>query len=36
MYTKEINELNPKLARGYMTLSFTYNFVVENDEVYCA
>lgn len=36
MYTKDINDLNPKSARNYMSLSFTYNFAALNDEVYCA
>lgn len=26
MYTKETNELNPKMQRPYMTLSFCYVF----------
>jgi murein tripeptide amidase MpaA len=32
----EINELNPLRIRHYMTLSFTYTFQKENDEVFCA
>jgi hypothetical protein len=30
------NELNPMCRRGYMQLSFTYQFQTANDEVYCA
>ena len=36
IYAKEINDLNPKNQRPYMTLSFTYTFQIKDDEVYCA
>jgi hypothetical protein len=35
-YMNEMNEVNPMRSRQYMTLSFTYTFKVENDEVFCA
>ena len=35
-YTKETNELNPRLKRDYMQLSFTYTFAKPYDEIFCA
>jgi hypothetical protein len=35
-YEKDFNELNPKMARKYMQLSFSYSFQADNDEVFCA
>lgn len=36
LYAKEFNELNPKLSRSYMMMSFCYVFKRADDETICA
>jgi hypothetical protein len=36
IYAKDINELNPKMSKPYMMMSFSYVFKRAEDETICA